>query len=131
MFGKARMMKLSGLLREGVEEAGKCECGGTMYEKSGCSECGGGMAGPETGMAPMYETEEEEEDKDKKKSDKKNEADVYELDEEGLQEIEESVKFRKMVRGELESMWASGQVFGKKATRRGGVTMGFKGIGFK
>lgn len=38
---------------------------------------------------------------------------------------------RKIIRDELESNWASGQVFGKKATNRGGVTMGFKGIGFK
>lgn len=119
MFGKARMMKLSGLLRESVEEAGTCECGGSMYEDSGCSECGGSM----------YETKDEPHDESKDES--KDEAATYEVDEEGLKEIEESVKFRKMVRGELESMWASGQVFGKKATRRGGVTMGFKGIGFK
>ena len=38
---------------------------------------------------------------------------------------------RRLIRSELESNWASGQVFGKKTTNRGGVTMGFKGIGFK
>ena len=38
---------------------------------------------------------------------------------------------RKIIRDELASNWASGQVFGKKSTNRDGVTMGFKGIGFK
>lgn len=119
IFGKARMMKLSGLLRESVEEAGTCECGGSMYEE-GCSECGG---------ASMYE---ESDSKDKHEAkDEKEEDDVFEVDEKDIEEIEESVKFRRIIRGELESMWASGQVFGKKATRRNGVTMGFKGIGFK
>jgi hypothetical protein len=34
-------------------------------------------------------------------------------------------------RRDVEANWASGQVFGKKAPIRGGVTVGFKGIGFK
>lgn len=34
-------------------------------------------------------------------------------------------------RRDVEANWASGQVFGKRASNRGGVTMGFKGIGFK
>jgi hypothetical protein len=126
LFGKARMMKLSGLLREGVEEAGACECGGTVYEDSGCSECGGGA---------MYEgdpkDESKDESKDEMKHEMKDESGTYEVDDDGLKEIEESIKFRRMVRGELEQMWATGQVFGKKAPRRNGVTMGFKGIGFK
>jgi hypothetical protein len=46
----------------------------------------------------------------------------------------ESVSYGRMkqiIRDELSANWASGQVFGKKATNRGGITMGFKGIGFK
>jgi hypothetical protein len=38
---------------------------------------------------------------------------------------------RKIIRDELATNWASGQVFGKKSKNRDGVTMGFKGIGFK
>jgi len=53
---------------------------------------------------------------------------------EGLMGQTESVSYGKMkqiIRDELSANWASGQVFGKKSTNRGGITMGFKGIGFK
>ena len=41
-------------------------------------------------------------------------------------------EIREAVRQELESMWSSGQVFGKKSKSRSGeVTMGFSGVGFK
>lgn len=41
-------------------------------------------------------------------------------------------KIRETVRAELDRMWASGEVFGKRATNsRGQVTMGFAGVGFK
>jgi hypothetical protein len=40
-------------------------------------------------------------------------------------------KVKQIIRDELSANWASGQVFGKKNTNRGGITMGFKGIGFK
>jgi hypothetical protein len=40
-------------------------------------------------------------------------------------------KIRETVRRELESMWASGQVFGKKTKKSQGITMGFMGVGFK
>lgn len=43
--------------------------------------------------------------------------------------VEEAV-VRAKVRYELEKMWSSGQVF-NKPTNRGGVTLGFKGPGFK
>ena len=117
-FSKNRMLKIAGLLSEGAEHEGKScsECGGYMSEAGTC-ECGGSM----------YETD----DKEEKKDDEKNEGETYEVDEKGLEEIAESMKFRRAVRSELESMWASGQVFGKKAPRRNGLTMGFKGIGFK
>ena len=120
IFSKNRMLKVAGLLKEGAEHEGdSCsECGGYMNEEGTC-ECGGGM----------YEADEEkapEEKEMKKEADK-----TYEVDEAGLEEIAESMKFRRAVRSEIEQMWASGQVFGKKPTRRNGVTMGFKGIGFK
>jgi hypothetical protein len=38
---------------------------------------------------------------------------------------------REAVRSQLEQMWASGEVFGRKAANRGGVTLGFPGVGFK
>jgi hypothetical protein len=40
-------------------------------------------------------------------------------------------KIREAVRSQLEHMWASGEVFGRKAANRGGVTQGFPGVGFK
>ena len=40
-------------------------------------------------------------------------------------------KMKSIIRDELASNWASGQVFGKKTGAPRGVTMGFKGIGFK
>jgi hypothetical protein len=40
-------------------------------------------------------------------------------------------KMKSIIRDELASNWASGQVFGKKTGASRGVTMGFKGIGFK
>lgn len=44
----------------------------------------------------------------------------------------EENEIREAVRKELESLWASGQVFGKKSNSQGNrVTMGFPGIGFK
>jgi len=120
-FSKNRMLKIAGLLSEGAEhEAKSCsECGGYMNEEGTC-ECGGGM----------YETDGKDEADDKEDK-KKDEGETYEVDEKGLEEIAESMRFRRAVRSEIESMWASGQVFGKKAPRRNGVTMGFKGIGFK
>jgi hypothetical protein len=112
-FNKNRMLRLSGLLRESVEEASSCdECGGSMYEGGTC-ECGGSM----------YEKADKDESKDK----------VEESDE-TVEKVKENVAemhVRRKVRAQLEEMWASGQVFGKKAPHRNGVTMGFKGIGFK
>jgi hypothetical protein len=46
-------------------------------------------------------------------------------------EIKESLRVRRVVRSELERMWASGEVFGKTASKKDGVTMGFLGVGFK
>mgnify|MGYP003352835994 CR=1 FL=1 len=63
--------------------------------------------------------------------DARNEAEENEAKACDESEIDEA-KIREAVRSELESMWASGQVFGKKSkSRRGEVTMGFSGIGFK
>jgi hypothetical protein len=120
-FSKNRLLKIAGLLKEGAENEEKScsECGGDMYEGGTC-ECGGGM----------YEADEAD-DADGKDDKKKDEGETYEVDDKGLEEIAESMKFRRAVRSEIESMWASGQVFGKKPARRGGVTLGFKGIGFK
>lgn len=104
-FNKNRMLRLSGLLRESVEESASCdECGGAMYEEGTC-ECGG----------KGYAMEADEADETVEKV-KENVAEMH---------------VRRKVRSQLEEMWASGQVFGKKAPRRNGVTMGFKGIGFK
>jgi len=104
-FSKNRMARLSGLLREGKEEE-----------------------------ADTNEAEETE-GEDVKEADEVDEADhkdeTYEVDETDVQEIEESLKIRRLVRGELEQMWASGQVFGKKSGKPKGITMGFTGIGFK
>lgn len=40
-------------------------------------------------------------------------------------------EIREAVRAQLEQMWASGEVFGRKSSNRGGVTLGFPGVGFK
>ena len=40
-------------------------------------------------------------------------------------------RLRQFIRGEIDSAWATGEVFGRKAPRANGVTMGFAGIGFK
>jgi uncharacterized Zn finger protein (UPF0148 family) len=114
-FSKNRMLKVAGLLKEGAEEGAKTcsDCGSYMTEDGKC-ECN------------MHESDKKgKEDKDK------NEGETYEIDSEGIEEIAESMKFRRHVRSHLESMWASGNVFDKKSPRRSGVTMGFKGIGFK
>lgn len=44
---------------------------------------------------------------------------------------EEDGPVREAVRKEVERMWASGEVFGKTASKKHGVTMGFLGVGFK
>ena len=64
------------------------------------------------------------------------ESDAQECDEadevsKEADEIKESLKVRRVVRSELERMWASGEVFGKTATKKDGITMGFLGVGFK
>ena len=69
------------------------------------------------------------EEKDMKETDEVDET--YEVDEADMKELEESIQVRKVIRAELEQMWASGQVFGKKSGKPKGVTMGFAGIGFK
>ena len=52
--------------------------------------------------------------------------------EECAKDMQEEAEIREAVRSELERMWASGEVFGTKSTRRTGqVTMGFTGVGFK
>lgn len=43
----------------------------------------------------------------------------------------EEDSLRETVRLEIERMWASGEVFGKKSSNKDGVTMGFLGAGFK
>lgn len=103
-FSATRMAALSGLLREGkdVEEKDEKE---------------------------VKEADDKAEEKDMKEADEVEET--YEVDEDACREIEESIQIRKFVRQELEQLWASGQVFGKKATNQKGVTMGFAGIGFK
>ncbi len=41
-------------------------------------------------------------------------------------------EIRETIRAEIEHMWSSGQVFGKKSKNKDGqVTLGFPGIGFK
>lgn len=100
-FNKSRMATLSGLLREGKEEEGKNEA-------------------DEAKMKDVKETDEVDEC-----------GETYEVDEADVKEIEESIQIRRIVRGELEQMWASGQVFGKKAGKTKGVTLGFTGVGFK
>ena len=71
--------------------------------------------------------------------DKDNEAceqcdeEVYEAKSEEPQteeELEESL-VRNFIRSELETVWASGAVFGRKPSQAAGVTMGFAGVGFK
>ena len=70
------------------------------------------------------------------KKDDEEEEDAQECDEadevsKEADEIKESMKVRRVVRSELERMWASGEVFGKTAAKKDGVTMGFLGVGFK
>ena len=111
-FSRGRMAKLAGLLREGVEEEDD----------------------------RVKEAAEE--------GDKVDEAEVdecgggmYEIDEKGMDELEESFDLRKAIRDEIKrsldarddatSRYTSGQVFGKRTKNYGTVTMGFPGIGFK
>jgi hypothetical protein len=47
-------------------------------------------------------------------------------------ECDEEDKIRESVRAEIERMWASGEVFGTRAsTKKGQLTLGFPGVGFK
>lgn len=69
--------------------------------------------------------EEEEEEDEKKECDESDEISAE------AEEIKESLRLRRVVRSELERMWASGEVFGKTAAKKDGVTMGFLGVGFK
>lgn len=50
---------------------------------------------------------------------------------EGESASDDEDKIREAVRSQLEKMWASGEVFGRKASKRAGVTLGFPGVGFK
>ena len=67
---------------------------------------------------------------------------TYEVDEAGLEELEESFDLRRVIRDEITKAirnrdsrtyeWTSGQVHGRKtAAKAGAVTMGFPGIGFR
>ena len=63
---------------------------------------------------------------------KESDVRVSEADEckEDVMENEEEI--REAVRKELDRMWASGEVFGKRAKNvPGHITMGFAGVGFK
>lgn len=112
-FSRGRMAKLAGLLREGVEEE-----------------------------------DDKVKEADKEEGDKVEEAEVdecgggmYEIDEKGMDELEESFDLRRAIRDEIKraldsrddatSRYTSGQVFGKRTKNYGTVTMGFPGIGFK
>ena len=64
-------------------------------------------------------------------TDKVGECDESDKISEEADAIKESLKLRRVVKSELERMWASGEVFGKKAANKDGVTMGFLGVGFK
>ena len=45
---------------------------------------------------------------------------------------EDESKIRETIRAEIEHIWSSGEVFGRKArNNKGQVTVGFPGIGFK
>jgi len=107
------MAKLAGLLREGVEEPDKVD-----------------------------ETDHQEADRVDEANVDECGGGMYEIDEAGVQEIEESFDLRKAIRDELKralakrddatSRYTSGQVFGKRTRATPGtVTMGFPGIGFK
>ena len=76
------------------------------------------------GVTVKKDDEEEEEDE-------KKECDESDKISDEAEEIKESLRLRRVVRSELERMWASGEVFGKKASKKDGVTMGFLGVGFK
>ena len=52
------------------------------------------------------------------------------VDEMKSEELDES-HVRSIIRSQLETIWASGAVFGKEVTQSNGVTMGFAGPGFK
>lgn len=47
------------------------------------------------------------------------------------EQVDDDEKIREAVRSQLAQMWASGEVFGRKAAKRSGVTLGFPGVGFK
>ncbi len=70
-------------------------------------------------------------DKKDKKDDEAQECDESDEISKEADEIKESLALRRVVRSELERMWASGEVFGKTAAKKDGVTMGFLGVGFK
>lgn len=74
-------------------------------------------------------TEGVEESEDCEEAEIKETEEQEECDE--SQDVNEQ-QIRNLVRGELESMWASGQVFGVRTKgKQGQVTVGFPGIGFK
>lgn len=78
------------------------------------------------GKVADEETPAEECDESDKKEEEVSEADKAKDRDESEEEI------REAVRNELQRMWASGEVFGKRATNKAGqVTMGFPGVGFK
>jgi len=97
----------------------------------------------------LREGVEEEDDRVKEaaaeEGDKVDEAEcgdrMYEIDEKGMDELEESFDLRRAIRDEIKrsldarddvtSRYTSGQVFGKRTKNYGTVTMGFPGIGFK
>jgi hypothetical protein len=70
-------------------------------------------------------------DKDEDEKDDAQECDEADEVSKDAEEIKESMRVRRAVRSELERMWASGEVFGKTASKKDGVTMGFLGVGFK
>lgn len=79
------------------------------------------------GVTVKKDDEEDEEDEEVEPQ----ECDESDKISEEAEEIKESLRLRRVVRSELERMWASGEVFGKKASKNDGVTMGFLGVGFK
>jgi len=117
-FNRGRMAKLAGLLREGKEDMDEAD------------------------EAEVKEAEQEEGDKvDEAEMDECG-GGMYEIDEAGMDELEESFDLRKAIRDEIKrslssrddntSRYTSGQVFGKRSRNpQGTVTMGFPGIGFK
>ena len=81
-------------------------------------------------LAESVKLDEKHDDKD----DEDDEAEeCFEVDESDLNEIAESIRLRKKIRSELEGLWASGQVFGRKGTSGNGIAPGamIPGIGFK